>query len=397
MSKKFEIGFDDPKGIFASKPGVGALLAEGTTVPTDATTGYAPGCLFFDVNASAGSQLYVNEGTNASCDFNAIQTATSGVTYSDDSLLSFGTGTDARFSWDTTDANANELLLQMPAGTATNVPVLVIGQAIESVDLGLYNGVVDPRVALLGTGAVTTGPVLEFRKARGTAAAPTVVTAGDDLGTINFYTCVAAGEYVLGASIRADAAATQATTRGPASISILTATDAAPSVLTEALAIDKAQMVTAAKGVTVTTGGVTVSAGGLAVTGGVRAVNTTAVAITGTTVLTLADSGSIFTVAQSSAYDIDLPSPTTGANSRFLFQLVSPGAFNVTITVAGSAATFEGIIVNDVTSVIPATGGTLTFASGAAALGDYIEAISTGTGKYFIRAVTQAAGGITIA
>lgn len=159
----------------------------------------------------------------------------------DDRLLSFGTGNDARFSWDTTDANANELLLQMPAGGAVNVPVLIIGQSIESVDPGLYNGVVDPRIAMFGVGAVTTGPVFEFRKARGTFASPTVVTTGDDLGTFDFYGAVAAGEYVRAASIRADMAGTIATTRGPGTLTFLTATDAAPSVLTTALRLNADQ------------------------------------------------------------------------------------------------------------------------------------------------------------
>ena len=126
------------------------------------------------------------------------------------------------------------------------------------------------------------------------------------------------------------------------------------------------------------------------------AAGTTAVAITSATTLTLADSGGIFTVAQSSAYDIDLPSPTTGAGLRFLFQLVSPGANAVTVTVAGGAATFEGSIQTDAACIV-ATGSTLTFASGVALLGDWIEAISTGTGKYFIRATSSANVGITIA
>lgn len=182
-------------------------------------------------------------------------------TYADDVLVGIGTGNTARFSWDTTDANANELLLQMPAGGSVDVPVLVIGQGVESVDLGMYNGVVDPRVALLGVGAVTTGPGLDFRKARGTAAAPTVVTSGDDLGTIRAYGAVAAGEYVQAAEIRFDMAGTIATTRGPGTITFLTATDAAPSVLTAALTISAAQLVTAAAGITVTTGHVTISAG----------------------------------------------------------------------------------------------------------------------------------------
>lgn len=125
-------------------------------------------------------------------------------------------------------------------------------------------------------------------------------------------------------------------------------------------------------------------------------VGPTATAITGATALTVADAGRIFTVAQSSAYDIDLPA-VPGADYTFRFQLVSAGAFNVTITSAGSVATFEGVIVNDVTSVIPATGSTLTFASGVSALGDYIEVTSTSATKYCVRAICSADGGITVA
>lgn len=163
-------------------------------------------------------------------------------------LLGIGTGNTARLSWGTSDANANELLLQLPPGGAVDVPVIVIGQSIETLDLGLYNGVVDPRIAIFGVGAVTTGPVIEFRKARGTVAAPTVVTSGDDVGTIRGYAAVAAGEYVQTAEIRFDCAGTIGTTRGPGTITFLTATDAAPSVLTQAMIISAAQKVTIASG-----------------------------------------------------------------------------------------------------------------------------------------------------
>lgn len=146
-----------------------------------------------------------------------------------------------------------------------------------------------------------------------------------------------------------------------------------------------------------TSSGGTAGARGLVIaTGLVRKAGSTAVAITGATTLTQADSGGIFTVSQGSAYDIDLPSPTTGPGLSFLFHLTGAAANNVTITVAGGAATFVGTIVNDVTSVIPATGSTLTFASGAAALGDNIEIRSIATNLYHVRAVTSAAGGITI-
>lgn len=123
---------------------------------------------------------------------------------------------------------------------------------------------------------------------------------------------------------------------------------------------------------------------------------TQAPAITGATVLVVGDSGGTFSVSQGAAYDIDLPSPVAGG-LRFTFYLTAPAANNVTITVLGGAATFVGTIINDVTSVIPATGSTLTFASGASALGDNIEVVSISASLYLVRAVTSAAGGITIA
>ena len=43
----------------------------GATVPTDADVGYAKGCIFIQTDGVAGTTFYVNEGTSASCDFNA--------------------------------------------------------------------------------------------------------------------------------------------------------------------------------------------------------------------------------------------------------------------------------------------------------------------------------------
>ena len=53
----------------------GLLLASGTTVPADGTSGYATGCLFQHTDGGAGTALYVNEGTYASCDFDAVTVA----------------------------------------------------------------------------------------------------------------------------------------------------------------------------------------------------------------------------------------------------------------------------------------------------------------------------------
>lgn len=54
--------------------------AKGTTVPTDGDAGYAKGCIFVDTDASLGSILYLNEGSETSCDFNVVESGASNVT-----------------------------------------------------------------------------------------------------------------------------------------------------------------------------------------------------------------------------------------------------------------------------------------------------------------------------
>ncbi len=52
------------------------LIAQGTTVPTDATAGYAKGCLFIDTDVATGTTgLNCNKGTNLSCQFTAVTQA----------------------------------------------------------------------------------------------------------------------------------------------------------------------------------------------------------------------------------------------------------------------------------------------------------------------------------
>ncbi|NCC99856.1 MAG: hypothetical protein EOL95_09200 [Bacteroidia bacterium] len=52
------------------------LFATGTTVPTDATTGYAKGCLFIDTDVATGTgSLYLNKGVNTACVFTLVTQA----------------------------------------------------------------------------------------------------------------------------------------------------------------------------------------------------------------------------------------------------------------------------------------------------------------------------------
>ena len=52
--------------------------ASGATVPTDADKGYAVGAIFAQTDGTVGSVIYINEGTAASADFNAIGGASLG-------------------------------------------------------------------------------------------------------------------------------------------------------------------------------------------------------------------------------------------------------------------------------------------------------------------------------
>lgn len=52
------------------------LLATGTSVPTDTSSGYAKGCLFIDTDVASGTTgLYCNKGTTTSSQFTAVTQA----------------------------------------------------------------------------------------------------------------------------------------------------------------------------------------------------------------------------------------------------------------------------------------------------------------------------------
>lgn len=57
-------------------PDIGILFDWGITVPTDGAEGYAPGCLFQDVDGSADANFYINQGTKASSNFDPIDIGT---------------------------------------------------------------------------------------------------------------------------------------------------------------------------------------------------------------------------------------------------------------------------------------------------------------------------------
>jgi len=80
---------------------VGVLFVSGSTVPADGAQGYATGCLFLHTDGGEGTALYVNEGSDSSCDFNAV----SALTAAQEALLGATAGTVTASKAVVVDAN----------------------------------------------------------------------------------------------------------------------------------------------------------------------------------------------------------------------------------------------------------------------------------------------------
>ena len=92
----------------------GKTIAYGTTVPSDATIGYSPGCQFWDLSAGA---LYINEGTKTSCAFKKLTSTASIVSDIEDAGHLSGTAAGLGPSpliWD--ESKLLEVMLDPTAG-----------------------------------------------------------------------------------------------------------------------------------------------------------------------------------------------------------------------------------------------------------------------------------------
>lgn len=74
-------------------------------------------------------------------------TVSGDINFLDNVQLQFG-APDVKFVWDTSDANANHFKVNLPGGNATNVPVWSYGINTIGVDQGLFNGYIEPTLAI---------------------------------------------------------------------------------------------------------------------------------------------------------------------------------------------------------------------------------------------------------
>jgi hypothetical protein len=120
----------------------GATMSGGRAAVTG-TPDRSPTCAYFP------GSIEIDNTTN----FDGTSIFRSTSVYSDDIQLTLGSSSDVRLFFETADANANAFIIGLPDGDATNVPVVVIGDQgvpdIVNADLGLFDGITDPSIAIL--------------------------------------------------------------------------------------------------------------------------------------------------------------------------------------------------------------------------------------------------------
>lgn len=119
----------------------------------------------------------------------------------------------------------------------------------------------DSRVLIGRFSADTTEAAIDGIKSRAAIGAQAIVVTGDNLLSINAYGDDGVDYLTKSSAIFFDTEGTIGANRIPGLLKLQTSTDAGPGVMTTALTINSAQLITAAAGLTVTTGDLTLTAG----------------------------------------------------------------------------------------------------------------------------------------
>lgn len=116
--------------------------------------------------------------------------------------------------------------------------------------------------------------------------------------------------------------------------------------------------------------------------------------VTATNLITAAESGKTFFLSSATEFVSTLPAPAAGLRYKFVVAAAPSGA-DYTVVTTSSANIIEGGVVVNGASVAGANEDTITFADGAAAVGDWVEVISDGT-SWFVSGHGSAASSITL-
>ena len=116
--------------------------------------------------------------------------------------------------------------------------------------------------------------------------------------------------------------------------------------------------------------------------------------VTATNTITADESGSTFFLNSATEFVSTLPAPAAGLRYKFIVTAAPSGA-SYTVVTNGSSNVIQGIVEVNGAAVAGADEDTITFADGAAAVGDWCEVISDGT-NWYVSGQGVGAGAITL-
>ena len=116
--------------------------------------------------------------------------------------------------------------------------------------------------------------------------------------------------------------------------------------------------------------------------------------LTEATTVTAAQTGVTFILSSATEFAVTLPAAASGLKYRFIVGAAPSGA-SYTIVTDSNATVIQGAVVVNGASVLGANEDTITFADGAAVVGDWVEVISDGT-NWYVSGIGSAASSITL-
>ena len=166
--------------------------AQGTTVPTDADAGYSKGCMFIKTDGGVATTNYINEGTAASCDFNAIESAASTVTGVTAGNGLTGGGTEGTVTLNVGVAIYNNSGATLTRGTLVNLNTFTGTNGTVIVKADADTNIMATHVLTADLANNTAGSAFPVATVVGTAGQP-IDTSGRTIGDAVFLSATAGG------------------------------------------------------------------------------------------------------------------------------------------------------------------------------------------------------------